>query len=70
MNDDERIAYLAGQSGAPADPDERAQLDKLRGVLSDPAVWTEPPPDLQERIVGAIANAGEGSSCVVQTRRA
>jgi len=66
MNDDERIAYLAGQSDTPADPDERAQLDKLRGVLSDPAVWAEPPPDLQERIVGAIADADEMPSETVQ----
>jgi hypothetical protein len=60
MNDDERIAYLAGESSAPVDPAERARLDKLRAVLADPAVWAEPQPDLQERIVGAIASAGEG----------
>ncbi|HYJ70789.1 MAG TPA: anti-sigma factor [Nocardioidaceae bacterium] len=60
MNDDERIAYLAGESSAPVDPAERARLDKRRAVLADPAVWAEPPPDLQERIVGAIASAGEG----------
>jgi Anti-sigma-K factor rskA len=60
MNDDERIAYLAGESSSPVDPAERARLDKLRAVLADPAVWAEPQPDLQERIVGAIAGAGEG----------
>ena len=69
MNDDERIAYLAGQSDAPADPAERAQLDKLRQVLSDPAVWAEPQPDLQERIVGAITSAGERSSDTAQDRK-
>jgi hypothetical protein len=61
MNDDERIAYLAGESSAPVDPEERAELDKLRNALSDPAVWAEPQPDLQERIVGAIASAHEAS---------
>jgi Anti-sigma-K factor rskA len=66
MNDDERIAYLAGQSGAPVDPGERAELEKLRSVLSDPAVWAEPQPDLQERIIGAIASAGERSSDTAQ----
>jgi hypothetical protein len=59
MNDDERIAYLAGESNPPVDPAERAELDKLRAVLADPAVWAEPQPDLQERIAGAIASAGE-----------
>lgn len=66
MNDDERIAYLAGQSGAPVDPEERAELDKLRSVLSDPAIWAKPEPDLEERIVGAITSAGEGSSDAAQ----
>jgi hypothetical protein len=62
MNDDERIAYLAGESSAPDDPDERAELDRLRGALADPAVWAQPRPDLQERIVGAIASADERPS--------
>jgi hypothetical protein len=62
MNDDERIAYLAGDSDAPVDPAERAELDRVRAALSDPAVWAEPRPDLQDRVVGAIASAGEGPS--------
>jgi hypothetical protein len=62
MNDDELIAYLAGESSAPIDPDKRAELDRLRGVLSDPAVWAEPQPDLQERIVDAISSTGATSS--------
>ncbi len=59
MNDDERIAYLAGELDAPVDPAERAELDELRGLLADPAVWAEPHPDLQERVVGAIADAAD-----------
>jgi hypothetical protein len=66
MNDDERIAYLAGLSGAPVDPEERAELEELRSVLSDPAVWAEPQPDLQESIVGVIASAGERASDTTQ----
>jgi hypothetical protein len=66
MNDDERIAYLAGQSRAPVDPEERADLEELRSVLSDPAVWAEPQPDLQERIIGAIGSAGERPSDTAQ----
>jgi Anti-sigma-K factor rskA len=62
MNDDESIAYLAGEPVAPREPAERAELDRLRGALADPAVWVEPSPDLQERIVGAIAGAGATSS--------
>ena len=62
MNDDETIAYLAGEPMAPREPAEHEELDKLRGNLADPAVWVEPPPDLLERIVGAIAGAGATSS--------
>ena len=62
MNDDERIAYLAGDASKPIEPGERAQIDKLRGVLADPAVWAEPPPDLEGRIVDAIATAAERPS--------
>lgn len=58
MDNDERIAYLSGDLSTPLSPAERAELDELRAVLSDPAVWAEPPGDLQERIVGAIAGAG------------
>jgi hypothetical protein len=62
MNDDELIAYLAGEPTTPVDPAEREELDKLRGLLSDEAVWVEPQPDTQERIVGAIASAGANAS--------
>jgi Anti-sigma-K factor rskA len=36
-------------------PAERAEIERVRDVLADPAVWTEPPPDLQEAVVAAIA---------------
>lgn len=42
-------------------PAERAGIERVHGVLADPAVWTEPPLDLQERVVAAIAKeAGAG----------
>jgi hypothetical protein len=36
-------------------PAERAEIERMHGVLADPAVWAEPPLDLQERVVAAIA---------------
>ena len=42
-------------------PAERAEIERVRGVLADAAVWAEPPLDLQERVVAAIAEeAGAG----------
>jgi len=41
-------------------PDERAVLARVQHVLADPAVWAEPPADLQERVVAAVADAGGG----------
>ncbi len=42
-------------------PAERAELDRISATLADPAVWAEPPLDLQERVVAAIA-AESGAS--------
>ena len=36
-------------------PGERAELERVRHVLADPAVWMEPAPDLPEAVVAAIA---------------
>jgi hypothetical protein len=36
-------------------PAERAELERVHDVLADPALWAEPPPDLQEAVVAAIA---------------
>jgi hypothetical protein len=42
-------------------PAERAEIERVRGVLADAAMWAEPPVDLQERVVAAIAEeAGAG----------
>jgi hypothetical protein len=37
-------------------PEERAEIERVHGVLSDPATWAEPPLDLQERVVAAVAD--------------
>jgi hypothetical protein len=42
-------------------PAERVEIERMHGVLADRAVWAEPPPDLQERVVAAItAEAATG----------
>jgi hypothetical protein len=42
-------------------PAERAEIERVHGVLADPAVWQEPPAHLQEAVVAAIASeAGAG----------
>jgi Anti-sigma-K factor rskA len=67
VNDDERIAYLAGEPGEEAAPDERAELDDLRALLADPTVWAEPSATLEDRVVAAVTQA---SSAAATTRRA
>jgi hypothetical protein len=57
VTDDERIAYLAGQPEAEVDPSDRAALDDLRALLAEPAVWADPDPALEERVVAAISEA-------------
>ena len=58
MSNDDQIAYLAGDDGASLTPAERAEIDDLRAALSHPAVWVEADPDLEERVVAAIAETG------------
>jgi len=60
MSDDDRISYLAGEEPADLSPAERAEIDRLRGLLADPAVWAEPSLDLQEQVVAAVAEASGG----------
>ena len=62
MNDEERIAYLAGEPGGETGPDERAELDDLRAFLADPTVWAEPSPVLEDRVVAAVTEASGGAA--------
>lgn len=60
--DYERIAYLAGEPVESLSAEERAELDELRDLLRSPSTWTEPAPDLEDRVVSAIsAQAGAPS---------
>jgi anti-sigma-K factor RskA len=54
-SDDERVWYLAGETVESLSDAERAQLDEFRLELSDPVAWIEPSPDLEQRVVDAVA---------------
>ncbi|MCW2658825.1 MAG: hypothetical protein JWR06_3018 [Jatrophihabitans sp.] len=70
MSNDDRIAYLAGDIHAPLPPAARAELDELLDVLTDPAVWAEPDPALEDRIVAAVLEATAGSEATEPSRTA
>jgi hypothetical protein len=55
--DDDRVAYLAGEEGFDIDELTRADLDDLRTLLGDEALWVEPPTGLEDDVVAAIAAA-------------
>jgi Anti-sigma-K factor rskA len=55
MTGEDRIAHLQGEPAADLDEADAAALDDLRDLLRDPAVWAEPPADLDDRVVAAIA---------------
>jgi hypothetical protein len=74
--DDDRIGYLAGDSGDSLDAGdafdagERASLDRLRQILSDPALWAEPSADLEGRVMSAITAEPVGSAQAPQPQQA
>jgi hypothetical protein len=50
-------------------PEERAEIERVSHTLADPAVWAEPGPELQERVVAAIAEAtGAGRTSAPRRR--
>jgi hypothetical protein len=57
-SDDDRITYLAGEPVDSLTPAERAELDEVRTLLAADEIWSEPPPELEDRIVAAIADEG------------
>ena len=57
MTDDDRAAYLAGDTSVVLDPAEAAELDDLRALLADEALWAEPDPGLAERVVTSVTGA-------------
>src|SRR5690349_15089594 len=56
----------ASMSDDELTPEERAEIERVHDVLADPAVWAEPPLDLQERVVAAIT---EEAGAARRTRR-
>jgi hypothetical protein len=68
ISDDDRIAYLSGDSAGPLSPDERAGLDELRDLLATPATWAQPDPGLEDRVVSAIAEEARRAGTRVPDR--
>jgi hypothetical protein len=54
--EDDRISYLTGEERSALTDRERAELDEVRAVLADPATWAVPAPELEDRVVAAIAD--------------
>jgi hypothetical protein len=50
---DERAEYLATGSGDPAD---RERLDAILGILREDTTWSEPPPEVSDRVITAISD--------------
>jgi hypothetical protein len=68
--DENRIAYLAGEPNDSLTAHERAELDELRALLESSATWEQADPSLEDRIVNAIsAEAGEGAGQVSRWQR-
>ena len=55
MVDQDEAAYLAGDRSVVVTATRRAQLDAIGTALADPAVWAQPGPHLEERIVATVA---------------
>lgn len=68
-SDEDRIAYLAGEQVESLTPDERSELDELRALLEAEAMWAEPPDELEDRVVAAIADAAGTSPALEQVKR-
>lgn len=49
---DDRAQYLASAAGPP--PADSEKLDGIRTVLSDASTWTDPPPEVLERVLAEI----------------
>src|SRR3954462_14978817 len=52
--DDDRVAELAGDDGGSLDRADLEELEELKALLADPAVWAEPDASLEDRVVAAI----------------
>src|SRR5580765_6902447 len=66
--DDQQVAYLEGDPSADAHVRSCAscqavvaELDDVRDALADPAMWSEPDPSLENRVVAAVERAAAAS---------
>jgi hypothetical protein len=60
VTDEERIAYLAAEHAAAAgspDAADAADLDELRALLADPALWQAPGQHLEDSVVAAVSGS-------------
>ncbi len=64
---DERTEYLASAHGG--DPPDRDRLDMIREILSQDVTWSQPPPDVAERVVAAIGGDSEPGTQQMPGRR-
>ena len=64
---DERADYLATGSGA--DPEDRERLDRIRDILADETTWSEPPPEVADRLIAAIGAAQSDQAERLPARR-
>jgi hypothetical protein len=68
-SEDDRIAYLAGDAVESLTARERAELDEVRALLDAPAIWEQPDPALEERVVAAITEEAQARPVSARTRR-
>jgi hypothetical protein len=68
-SDDERIGYLAGERAESLTAHERAELDELRDLLGTSAIWEQPDPALENRVVAAISEEARARPANAPARR-
>jgi hypothetical protein len=61
MSEQDRIAYLAGVGDPPLSSADMAEARRLQSILSDDALWVEPDPSLEQRVVNLIGSAASAS---------
>lgn len=54
---DERAEYLASQTGPP--PADQERLELIQEILGSEATWSEPPPEVADRLLVAIGTSKE-----------
>lgn len=64
---DERADYLA--TGAGPEPADRDRVDLIREVLATGTTWSEPPPEVADRLITAIGAQTSGEVEPIRRRR-